>query len=143
MASRLRVLVSQRLLLFRDASVVIAVDRTAKADGGLQVIKDSHKCGLIEHRHFGTQTGTDPKRVDLLLENLEHVYYEMGQGDTLFSHSNLRHSSDANDSDEPHWLLICCYNTRYNPCRDLSGRSSHQHMEKWLNDQIVDIGSKQ
>jgi ectoine hydroxylase-related dioxygenase (phytanoyl-CoA dioxygenase family) len=125
------------------ASVVIAVDQATKANGCLQVIKGSHKCGRIEHGHFGTQTGADPKRVDLLLENLEHVYCEMEQGDVLFFHSNLLHSSDANDSDEPRWLLICCYNTRHNPCRDLSGHPSYQYMEKWPDDQIVEIGLKQ
>ena len=65
-------------------SVVIAVGRATKANGCLQVIKGAHKYGRIEHGHFGTQTGADPKRVDLLLENLERVYCEMEQGDVLF-----------------------------------------------------------
>ena len=74
-------------------SVVIAVGRATKTNGCLQVIKGAHKYGRIEHGHFGTQTGADPKRVDLLLENLERGYCEMEQGDVLFFHSNLLHSS--------------------------------------------------
>jgi len=65
-------------------SVVIAVDPATTANGCLQVIKGSHRCGRIEHRRFGNQTGADPKRVDLILENLEHVYCEMEQRDALF-----------------------------------------------------------
>ena len=75
------------------ANVVIAVDRSTKANGCLQVIKGAHKYGRIEHGHFSTQTGANPKRVDLLLENLEHVYCEMEQDEALFFHSNLLHSS--------------------------------------------------
>ena len=75
------------------ANVVIAVDRSTKANGCLQVIKGAHKYGRIEHGHFSNQTDANPKRVDLLLENLEHVYCEMEQGDALFFHSNLLHSS--------------------------------------------------
>ena len=65
-------------------SVVISVDDANKSNGCLQVIKGSHKCGRIEHGCFGDQTVADPKRVDLLLENLECVYCEMRRGDALF-----------------------------------------------------------
>ena len=124
-------------------SVVIAVDPATMANGCLQVIKGSHRCGRIEHGRFGNQTGADPKRVDLILENLEHVYCEMEQGDALFFHANLLHSSDPNESDKPRWLMICCYNTRHNPCNDLPGHPSYRYMEKWPDDRIVEVGYKQ
>ena len=124
-------------------SVVIAVDPATTANGCLQVIKGSHRCGRIEHGRFGNQTGADPKRVDLLLQNLEHVYCEMEQGDALFFHANLLHSSDPNQSDKPRWLMICCYNSRHNPCNDLPGHPSYRYMEKWPDDRIVEVGCKQ
>jgi len=124
-------------------SVVISVDDANKSNGCLQVIKGSHKCGRIEHGRFGDQTGADPKRVDLLLENLECVYCEMKRGDALFFHSNLLHSSEPNNSNEPRWLLIGCYNTKHNLCNDLPGHPSYNYMEKWTDDQIIEVGTKQ
>lgn len=40
--------------------------------------------------------------------------------DAVFFHCNTLHRSDQNNSDEPRWSLICCYNTRHNdPYRQL------------------------
>ena len=125
-------------------SVMIAVDRASKANGCLQVIKGSHRCGRIEHGRSGTQTGANPERVKLLLDHgMELVYCEMEPGDALFFHANLLHSSAPNTSDDPRWTLICCYNTKHNPCRDLSGHPSYRYMEKWSDARILEIGRKQ
>ena len=125
------------------ASCMIAVDRAGKHNGCLQVIKGSHKMGRIEHGKFGTQTGADPARVELALKNLELVYCEMEPGTALFFHANTLHRSDQNRSEHPRWSLICCYNTKHNPCKDLPGHPSYSPLEKWPDERIKELGAKQ
>ena len=125
------------------ASCYIAVDRAYIGNGCLQVIKGSHRMGRIEHGRYGGQTGADPERVELALENLERVYCEMEQGDALFFHANLLHRSDQNRSDDPRWSLICCYNTRHNPCRDLPGHPNYRPLAKWDDARIKELGRRQ
>ena len=90
------------------ASCMIAVDRAHAGNGCLQVLRGrtnwAHRTG-----QYGTQTGAHPERVALraafgagLLRN------ESGYG-SIFT--NLLHCSDVNESADPRWSLICCYNT--------------------------------
>ncbi|VDI31946.1 Hypothetical predicted protein [Mytilus galloprovincialis] len=90
-------------------TVFIAVDKCIKENGCLEVIRGSHKCGRIEHKKVGGQTGADIERVELIKKKfpLEHV--EMNPGDALFFHSNLLHASNANNSDLRRWTLLSCY----------------------------------
>ncbi len=125
------------------ASVMIAVDRAHRGNGCLQVIKGSHKLGRIEHGTHGTQTGADPRRVELALQHLDLVCCEMEPGTALFFHANLLHRSDANTSDDPRWTLICCYNTKHNPCEDRPGHPSYRPLEKWPESRIREIGREQ
>jgi len=125
------------------ASCMIAVDRAHKGNGCLQVLKSSHKMGRIEHGVAGTQTGADPERVSMAEKHLELVYCEMEPGTALFFHSNLLHRSDANLSDDPRWTLICCYNTKHNPCEDKPGHPSYRPLEKWDDRRVLEIGRKQ
>lgn len=125
------------------ASCMIAVDRAFKENGCLQVIKGSHKLGRVEHGVYGTQTGANPRRVDLALQNMELVYCEMQPGTALFFHANLLHRSDQNRSEHPRWTLICCYNTRHNPCKDLPGHPTYRPLEKWPDSRIKEIGRRQ
>ncbi len=130
--------------LFPDmASCYIAVDPANKENGCLQVIKGSHRMGRIEHGKAGNQTGADPDRTDLALQHLDLVYCEMKAGDALFFHSNLLHRSDQNLSENPRWGLICCYNTRHNPCNDLPGHPSYQPLEKWEDSRMKELGTRQ
>jgi hypothetical protein len=100
-------------------SVSIAVDRSTKENGCLQVIPRSHELGRIEHVQSGDQAGADMERVSAVLERLPLVHCEMEPGDAIFFHSNLLHRSDMNRSDEPRWSMICCYNARRNdPYKD-------------------------
>ena len=100
-------------------SVSIAVDRSTKENGCLQVIPRSHELGRIEHVQSGDQAGADMERVTAVLERLPLVHCEMEPGDAIFFHSNLLHRSDMNRSDEPRWSMICCYNARRNdPYKD-------------------------
>ena len=100
-------------------SVSIAVDRSTRANGCLQVIPRSHELGRIEHVQSGDQAGADMERVNAVLERLPLVHCEMEPGDAIFFHANLLHRSDMNRSDEPRWSMICCYNARRNdPYKD-------------------------
>lgn len=101
------------------ASCMIALDPATRENGCLQVLKGSHHMGRIEHGRFGQQTGADPERVTAAMERMELLHCEMQPGTALFFHSNLLHRSDANDSPNPRWTLICCYNTaRNDPYKD-------------------------
>lgn len=125
------------------ASCYIAVDRAHRGNGCLQVLKGSHRLGRIQHGKFGDQIGADPARVELAMEHLELVYCEMQPGDALFFHANLLHRSDQNHSDDPRWSLICCYNTRHNPCQDRPGHPSYTPLAKWDDARIKELGRRQ
>jgi hypothetical protein len=103
-------------------SVFIAVDPSTRANGCLQVVKNSHHCGRITHVLTGDQAGADRERVAEVLKRPERfplVHAEMDPGDALFFHPNLLHRSDQNTSDHPRWAMICCYNAaRNDPYKD-------------------------
>lgn len=103
-------------------SVFIAVDPSTRANGCLQVVKNSHHCGRITHVLTGDQAGADRERVGEVLKRPERfplVYVEMDPGDALFFHPNLLHRSDQNTSDHPRWAMVCCYNAaRNDPYKD-------------------------
>jgi len=103
-------------------SVFIAVDPCTRANGCLQVVKNSHHCGRITHVLTGDQAGADRDRVAEVLKRPERfplVHVEMDPGDALFFHPNLLHRSDQNTSDHPRWAMICCYNAaRNDPYKD-------------------------
>jgi phytanoyl-CoA dioxygenase PhyH len=100
-------------------SAFIAVDPATRENGCLQVIEGSHNLGRIDHVLTGDQAGADRERVNAVLERFPLVYVEMNPGDVLFFHSNLLHASAANESDNPRWSMICCYNAaRNDPYKD-------------------------
>jgi len=134
----------QNECLYPDmGSCMIAVDKADRENGCLQVIRGSHKMGRVQHGTFGQQTGAEPARVELALKHLELVYCEMEPGTALFFHANTLHRSDANTSDRPRWTLICCYNTKHNPCRNSPGHPTYTHLEKWPDSRIKELGRKQ
>ncbi len=99
------------------ASAFVAVDPCTRENGCLQVIRNSHHCGRINHTLTGDQAGADRERVDELLKRAERfplVHVEMNPGDVLFFHPNLLHRSDQNRSDSSRWAMICCYNAARN-----------------------------
>ncbi len=124
------------------ASCMIAVDRAYKGNGCLQVLRGSHKLGRLEHGKSGTQTGAAAERVELARQHLEHVYCEMEPGTALFFHANLLHASAPNESPDPRWALICCYNTKHNPCDDKPGHPSYRYLERWGDERVKELGRK-
>ncbi|XP_067662633.1 L-proline trans-4-hydroxylase-like isoform X1 [Haliotis asinina] len=101
--------------LFPDMlTVFIAIDACTKANGCLQILEGSHRCGRIEHLYVGDQTGADLARVKELQGQLEQLHVEMKPGDALFFHCNLLHTSSANTSPDRRWAFLCAYNRASN-----------------------------
>ncbi|TWU05997.1 phytanoyl-CoA dioxygenase family protein [Stieleria varia] len=118
------------------ASALLAVDRATRANGCLQVLRGSHKIGRVDHGMSGEQVGADMTRVEQAMKHHELVYCEMEPGDVLFFHANLLHRSDKNESEDPRWSLICCYNTRHNDPFILGKHASYEPLER-LEDEAV------
>jgi hypothetical protein len=124
------------------ASVMIAVDPATRENGCLQVIRQSHLMGRIDHVLTGDQAGADNERVNAALERLELVYAEMQAGDAVFFHGNLLHRSDQNRSEKPRWVLICCYNAaRNDPYRD-HHHPRYTRLSKVDDEAIRRVGAK-
>jgi ectoine hydroxylase-related dioxygenase (phytanoyl-CoA dioxygenase family) len=97
------------------ASVMVALDRSNRDNGCLQVVRGSHLLGRIEHGVLeGEQVGADPARVEKILERLPVDYAELEPGDGLFFHSNVLHRSDQNRSPDRRWTVLMCYNAARN-----------------------------
>ena len=122
------------------ASCMIALDRATPENGCLQVLSGSHHLGRIDHVSIGEQTGADPDRIKAALERLPLVYCELEPGDAIFFHANLLHRSDRNDSDQPRWTLICCFNTRHNDPIVQNGRHpNYSPLEIWPDDRVREM----
>lgn len=95
-------------------SIWIALDRSVKANGCLQVLEASHTLGRLDHLRINDQTVVDDEYLTAAVERFSLRYVEMEPGDALVFHCNLLHRSDANTSDEPRWGYIASYNAVVN-----------------------------
>ena len=92
-------------------SVMIALDKTDRENGCLQIASGSHRLGRIDHTPLSpTQNEVDPKRMPYILEQCPIEYCELEPGDALIFHCNAIHRSDANRSAKRRWTLLICYN---------------------------------
>jgi ectoine hydroxylase len=92
-------------------SVMIALDKTTRENGCLQIAVGSHKMGRIDHTPLSpTQNEVDPRRMPHILERCPVEYCELDPGDALIFHCNAIHRSDANRSAHRRWTLLICYN---------------------------------
>lgn len=112
------------------ASCLIAVSRSNRANGCLQVLRASHLLGRIDHLKTGEQTGADAERVQAAVERLELLHIEAEPGDALFFDGNLLHRSDQNRSDDPRWSIICCYNAARNSPYKVSRHPAYSPLSK-------------
>lgn len=96
-------------------SIYIALDRSTRENGCLQILKGTHLLGRLNHIRQNEQTNADPEYLEAVLARFEHVYVDMAPGDALVFHGNLLHRSDANHSDTHRWGYICSYNAVDNP----------------------------
>jgi hypothetical protein len=96
-------------------STMIALDRSDRANGCLQVVRGSHALGRIDHVPLTPgQNEADPARMKHILARHEIVHAELDPGDVLFFHCNTLHRSDANRSPNRRWTLLICYNAADN-----------------------------
>ena len=124
------------------ASVMIAVDPATTENGCLQVLRQSHHLGRIDHQQIGDQVGAEIERVAESMKIFDLVYVEMEPGDALFFHCNLLHRSDQNRSPNPRWSLICCYNAaRNNPYKE-SNHPCYTPIKKVPDTAIRTVGIK-
>ena len=124
------------------SSVMIAVDPAKRGNGCLQVLRQSHHLGRIDHKQTGDQTGAEMERVKEALKIFDLVYVEMEPGDALFFHCNLLHRSDQNRSPNPRWSMICCYNAaRNNPYKE-SHHPRYTPIKKVPDSAIRTVGLK-
>ncbi|MDQ6902079.1 MAG: phytanoyl-CoA dioxygenase family protein [Bacteroidota bacterium] len=106
-------------------SVMVALTDANKENGCLQVIKNSHKLGRVNHGFAGEQVGADIVMVNNALKTMELIYCELEAGDALFFHSNLLHRSEANLSEHPRWSIISCYSSQSNLAYNETSTSWH------------------
>lgn len=121
-------------------SCMISINHSTKENGCLQVLEGSHQMGRIEHGTVANQVGADMKRVEQALNKYKHTHVELEPGDGLFFHSNLLHTSSANQSDHPRVVMICCYNLKENSPYLPENESVHPHykkLEKLEDDQVL------
>jgi ectoine hydroxylase-related dioxygenase (phytanoyl-CoA dioxygenase family) len=129
-------------VLYPDlCSVYIAVDAATRENGCLQVLKGSHKLGRIDHVLTGDQAGADLERVEEIKKRLELVYVELDRGDAVLFHSNLLHRSDRNNSENPRWAMICCYNAKSNDPYKESHHPQYTPLEKVPDSAILESAS--
>ena len=96
-------------------STMIALDRSDRGNGCLQVVRGSHALGRIDHVPLTPgQNEADPARMKHILARHEIVHAELEPGDVLFFHCNTLHRSDANRSPNRRWTLLICYNAADN-----------------------------
>lgn len=129
-------------VLFPDlCSVYISVDAATVENGCLQVLKGSHNLGRVNHVLSGEQAGADMERVEEAKKRLELVYVELDKGDAVFFHSNLLHRSDRNNSENPRWAMICCYNTKTNNPYKESHHPRYTPLKKVPDHSILEAAS--
>ncbi|MBL8698515.1 MAG: phytanoyl-CoA dioxygenase family protein [Alphaproteobacteria bacterium] len=112
-------------------SCMIALDRTTRENGCLQLVKGSHRLGRVDHVPLTkTQNEADPARMKLILERHELVHAELEPGDALFFHCNMLHRSDANRSRDRRWTLLICYNAARNDALRREDDRSYVRLDK-------------
>jgi len=96
----------------RLASCQIALDRSFRDNGCLEMVRGSHRMGRIDHVPVPGegQNVADPKRIADIVARHEVVACELEPGDGLFFHCNTLHRSAQNRSEHRRWTLLCCYN---------------------------------
>jgi ectoine hydroxylase-related dioxygenase (phytanoyl-CoA dioxygenase family) len=93
-------------------SFMVALDRTTRENGCLELVKGSHKLGRIDHVPVPgeAQVVVDPARMKHITARLEIVPAELEPGDAVVFHSNTLHRSAQNRSPHRRWTFLCCYN---------------------------------
>lgn len=127
-------------------SVMIAIDKSSKANGCLQVLKGSNNIGRIDHIKTVKENGdlgqvcADQERIKWAETKHDNFYCEMDPGDALFFHGNTLHASGSNQSEMRRWALLYCYNKASNSPFIESHQPFYRPIEKADNDYIEKHG---
>ena len=121
--------------------MMVALDRSDRSNGCLQVSKGSHKIGRLDHVQVSEkQNSADPARLDHILARYEVVHCELDPGDVLIFHSNTLHRSDQNRSPNRRWPLLLCYNAVSNDTITKDDDRYYVPLEKVSDDAILTTG---
>lgn len=124
-------------------SMMIALDRSDRDNGCLQVVRGSHKLGRIDHLEVSEkQNSADPARMEHIIGQSEIVHCELDPGDVLIFHSNTLHRSDQNRSPNRRWTLIVCYNAVSNDTITKADDRYYVPLDKVPDGAIVAAGLK-
>ena len=119
-------------------NTVTAIDPVREDNGGVQLLRGSHRLGRITHVSERGQMCADSERVAWAQSLLETVHAELEPGDVMFQHCNTLHCSVPNASDGPRTALLCSYNmARNNPFRE------HHHNSYTPLDKLPDSAVKE
>jgi ectoine hydroxylase-related dioxygenase (phytanoyl-CoA dioxygenase family) len=112
-------------------SIYVALDKSTKENGCLQLLKGSHKLGRLNHIRENDQTNVEQEHLEAALKRFAHEYAEMEAGDALVFDGNLLHRSDANRSDTYRWGYICSYNAVENaPFKRVREYGNYEPLQK-------------
>jgi ectoine hydroxylase-related dioxygenase (phytanoyl-CoA dioxygenase family) len=112
-------------------SIYVALDKTTRANGCLQVLTGSHKLGRLNHIREDGQTNAEREHVEAALKRFDLVHVEMEAGDALVFDGNLLHRSDANRTDTYRWGYISSYNAVENaPFKRVRDYGNYEPMRK-------------
>ena len=112
-------------------SIYVALDKSTKENGCLQLLKGSHKLGRLNHIRENDQTNVEQEHLEAALKRFSHEYAEMEAGDALVFDGNLLHRSDANRSDTYRWGYICSYNAVENaPFKRVREYGNYEPLQK-------------
>ena len=121
----------------------IALDRTTRENGCLQLVRGSHLIGRIDPAPLTpTQNEADPARMRRILARHELFYAEMQPGDALFFHCNTLHRSDANRSKDRRWTLLICYDAARNDALKREDDRSYVRLDKVADAALEQAGLK-
>jgi hypothetical protein len=124
-------------------SMMIALDRSDRTNGCLQVIRGSHRLGRIDHLQVTEkQNSADPTRLEHILARHEVVHCELDPGDALIFHANTLHRSDQNQSPNRRWTLIICYNAVANDTVTRDDDRYYVPLDKVGDDAVLAAGLK-
>ncbi len=96
--------------------------------------------GRVNHILTGEQAGADRERVAEAEKRLELIHAEMEAGDAVFFHSNTLHCSGPNNSENPRWAMICCYNSAKNDPYKESHHPGYTPLSKVEDSEVLAVG---
>ena len=112
-------------------SIYVALDKSTKENGCLQVLKGSHKLGRLNHIRENGQTNVEQEHLEEAVRRYPLEYAVMEPGDALVFDGNLLHRSDANRSDTYRWGYICSYNAVENaPFKRVREYGNYEPLQK-------------